>query len=84
MSTSPFNASDLSLNVRQFKAQALQSLFSSDSPNKNDLLSSTSGINDIFESMLAAAKTTNSPNSTAPTGLDATQAFSLPGQNVTT
>ncbi|MGZ5818080.1 MAG: hypothetical protein ACXWJD_04970 [Burkholderiaceae bacterium] len=84
MSTSPFNASDLSLNVRQFKAQALQSLFSSDSPNKNDLLSSTSGINDIFESMLAAAKTPNSPTSTAPTSLDAMPAFSLPGQNVVT
>jgi flagellar capping protein FliD len=84
MSTSPLNASDLSLNVRQFKAQALQSLFSSDSLNKNDILSPSSGANDIFESMLATAKTTNAPTSTVPTGLDATQAFSRPGQNVVT
>jgi flagellar capping protein FliD len=84
MSTSPFNASALSLNVSQFKAQALQSLFSTDSSHKNGLLSPTSGANDLFETMLAAAKMTSSQTSPASSALDATQAFSLPGQNVST
>lgn len=85
MSTSLFNPSSLSLNVNQFKAQALQSLFTSDSSTDAlGQLSSVSDTSDIFEKLFAAAKTTNSSTSTMPIGLDATQAFSLPGQNVAT
>jgi hypothetical protein len=85
MSTSPFNASSLSLNINQFKTQALQSLFSFDaSPDALGLLSPASDTSDIFEKMFAAAKNAPSATSTTPSGLDALQPFSYPGQNVVT
>lgn len=85
MSASPFNTANLSLSIQQIKAQTLQSLISFDSSSDaSGLFASVPGTSDIFDKYFAAAKNTVSETSDVPSGLDATQPFSQPGQNVVT
>lgn len=82
MNISSFDISSLSLNVSQFKVQAL---IARDSPfDTFGLHSPMDETGSIFEQMLSAVKAPTLPTSSTPSGLDTLQPFSRPGQNMIT
>lgn len=82
MSIPSLDLSRLSSNLVQFKSQALASLFDRDAPT--GALAKGSSFNSILDQFSAVPETPALPTSTKPTGLDASQAFSKPGQNMVT
>ncbi len=86
MSTSSVNAASLALHLHQFKTQALHSLLSFDSSSDAaGLFSAVPDTGGRFDQWLGAAQhAVASATSSMPSGLDAMQPFSRPGQNVVT
>jgi len=82
MNNSSTNLSGMSLGFAQFKAQALQSMLFGDS--SKDLFATAPVASELFDNLFAAAKDAGSITSTTPSGLDASQPFIRPGQNVMT
>lgn len=82
MSIPPLDLSRVSSNLAQFKSQALASLFERAAPTNAP--TNASSFSSVLDQFNAAPETTALPTSTKPTGLDASQAFSKPGQNVVT
>jgi hypothetical protein len=79
MPTPPINTSSLAMNIAQFKGQALSSLLS-----PGDALNIDQTFNSILEKYSSTLSLPGLATSTVPTGLDSSQPFSTPGQNMVT
>lgn len=84
----PIDPTSLALNIAQFKGQALTSLFTPTDGLNND--QTFNSILEKYSSALSLPGLVDSPmlaglpTSTTPTGLDSSQPFSTPGQNMVT
>ncbi|MES2300306.1 MAG: hypothetical protein V4582_24945 [Pseudomonadota bacterium] len=95
MPTLPVDVSSLTLNLAQWRGQALASLFSPAAPNWTPILDSMPGgaakaqpdtlsFSGVLDQFSAALNGTALATPTKPSGLDSTQPFSTPGQNMVT
>jgi hypothetical protein len=85
MPISPVDLSSLSATLAQFKGQAMSTLFEPVTPTWNAVpLVPTAAFGSVLDQVSASLRLTNLPTSTTPTGLDASQSFSRPGQNMVT
>ncbi len=94
MPTPPVSSASLAMNIAQFKGQTLTSIFSAEEANNID--QTFSSILDKYSAQLGLPGLPGStglsaqlglpglPTSTVPTGLDSSQPFSTPGQNMIT
>jgi hypothetical protein len=79
MPTPPVSSASLAMNIAQFKGQALASIFSAD-----DVKNIDQTFTSILDKYSAQLSLPGLPTSTVPTGLDSSQPFSTPGQNMVT
>ncbi len=79
MAIQSVDPANLALNIAQFESQSLSTLLSS---------SDSTSFDQTFSNLLAQYSnqlgTANVPTPTTPTGLDSSQPFSMPGQNMVT